>query len=108
MEIKDRIMQFVDSKGFSINYFEKSIGVSKSYFNNTKNISAKVISEIVRVYSEISSQVPINHSKQPAVVHIRKIVGCFYKFVYVTSIYHPVIPFTYLHTLPFGASSSSK
>lgn len=55
MEIKDRIFQFIESKGISVNSFEKSIGVSKSYFNNTKNISAKVLSDIVRVYSDLSS-----------------------------------------------------
>lgn len=54
MDIKDRVIQFIDYKGISKNSFEKSIGASKSYLNNTKSISAEVVSNIVRVYSDIS------------------------------------------------------
>ena len=56
MEVKGRILEYISFKGISINAFEKSIGASKSYFNNTKNISAEMLANIVRVYSEISSE----------------------------------------------------
>ena len=56
MDIRDRIIQFVDYKGFSFNFFEKNIGASKSYISNTKNISAKVVSNILRIYPELSPE----------------------------------------------------
>ena len=56
MDIRDRIIQFVDYKGISFNFFEKNIGASKSYISNTKNISAKVVSNILRIYPELSPE----------------------------------------------------
>lgn len=56
MDIRDRIIQFVDYKGVSFNFFEKNIGASKSYISNTKNISAKVVSNILRIYPELSPE----------------------------------------------------
>mgnify|MGYP001297223173 FL=1 len=56
MDIRDRIIQFVDYKGLSFNFFEKNIGASKSYISNTKNISAKVVSNILRIYPELSPE----------------------------------------------------
>lgn len=56
MEIRDRIIQFVDYKRVSVTSFEKNIGASKSYISNTKNISAKVLSNIIRIYPELSPE----------------------------------------------------
>ena len=56
MDIRDRIIQFVDYKGISFNFFEKNIGASKSYTSNTKDISAKVVSNILRIYPELSPE----------------------------------------------------
>lgn len=56
MDIRDRIIQFVDYKWISFNFFEKNIGASKSYISNTKNISAKVVSNILRIYPELSPE----------------------------------------------------
>lgn len=56
MEIRDRIIQFVDYKRVSVTSFEKNIGASKSYISNTKNISAKVLSNILRIYPELSPE----------------------------------------------------
>lgn len=54
MDIKDRIIQFIEYKNISINAFEKSIGASKSYISNTKSISAEVASNILRSYSDLN------------------------------------------------------
>lgn len=56
MDIKDRIIQFIEFKRISINAFEKSIGASKSYISNTKNISAEVASNILLIYSDLSAE----------------------------------------------------
>lgn len=56
MTVKERINQFIDYKGISINAFESSIGVSKSYWSNTQKISAEVVAEVLRVYSELSAE----------------------------------------------------
>lgn len=56
MDVKDRIIQFIEFKGVSINAFEKSIGASKSYISNTKNISAEVASNILLIYSDLSAE----------------------------------------------------
>lgn len=56
MDIKDRIIQFIEYKNISANAFEKSIGVSKSYIRNTKSVSAEVVSSIIRIYSELNSE----------------------------------------------------
>ena len=56
MNVKERIIQFVEFKGISTNAFEKSIGASKSYISNTKNISADIASNILLVYSELSAE----------------------------------------------------
>lgn len=56
MNVKDRIIQFIDYKGISVNQFERQIGFSRSYISNTKNISAEAASLILRVYSELSAE----------------------------------------------------
>lgn len=56
MNVKERIIQFIEFKGISTNAFEKSIGASKSYISNTKNISADIASNILLVYSELSAE----------------------------------------------------
>lgn len=44
------------TKGLVLTFFEKNIGASKSYISNTKNISAKVVSNILRIYPELSPE----------------------------------------------------
>lgn len=56
MGIKDRIIQLIGYKNISVNAFEKAIGASKSYISNTKSISAEVVSNIVRIYSDVSPE----------------------------------------------------
>lgn len=56
MDIRDRIIQIIESKGVSRNAFEKAIGVSKSYLANTKSISADVASNVCLVYSDVSAE----------------------------------------------------
>ena len=55
MSVKDRISEYIEYKSINANRFEVSIGASKSYWKNTKNISAEVLSNIVRVYSDINA-----------------------------------------------------
>lgn len=55
MDAKDRIKEFIDYKGISINQFEQSIGASNGYWRKVKNISAKIVSDVLRVYSELSA-----------------------------------------------------
>lgn len=56
MTVKEKISQYLDYKGINTNAFETSIGASKSYWRNTKNISAEILVEIIRVYSDISTE----------------------------------------------------
>jgi len=56
MDAKDRINEFIAYKGISINQFEQSIGASNGYWRKVKNISAKVVGDIIRVYSELDTE----------------------------------------------------
>ena len=56
MSVKERLLEYLSSKGINANAFENSISVSKSYLRNTKNISAEVVSEALRVYSDLSAE----------------------------------------------------
>lgn len=56
MSVKERLLEYLSSKGINANAFENSISVSKSYLRNTKNISAEVVSETLRVYSDLSAE----------------------------------------------------
>lgn len=56
MDVKGKIIQYIEYKKISKNSFEKSIGVSKSYLGNTKSISADVLHEICIVYSDLSAE----------------------------------------------------
>ena len=55
MDVKDRINKFIVYKGISVNQFEQSIGASNGYWRKVKNISAKIVGDILRVYSELSA-----------------------------------------------------
>ena len=58
MTIIDRILQFIDYKGISINKFSKMIGVSNAYFSkqkkNNANIGSQIIEKIVNTCHDIS------------------------------------------------------
>lgn len=54
MGVKDQIQKYLDYKGINNNELERSIGASRSYWRNTKSISAEIVSEIVRVYSDLN------------------------------------------------------
>lgn len=54
MGVKERIQEYLDYKGINNNELEKSIGASRSYWRNTKSISAEIVSDIVRVYSDLN------------------------------------------------------
>lgn len=56
MSVKERLLEYLSNKGINANAFENSISVSKSYLRNTKNISAEVVSEALRVYSDLSAE----------------------------------------------------
>lgn len=54
MDVKDRINKYIDLKGINVFSFEKSIGCSNGYWRKTKSISANILSEITRVYPDLS------------------------------------------------------
>lgn len=54
MDVKDRIQQYIDYKGITVFPFEKSIGCSNGYWRKTKSISANILTDIARVYSDLS------------------------------------------------------
>lgn len=54
MDVKDRIQQYIDYKGIAAFPFEKSIGCSNGYWRKTKSISANILTDIARVYSDLS------------------------------------------------------
>ena len=54
MDVKDRIQQYIDYKGITAFPFEKSIGCSNGYWRKTKSISANILTDIARVYSDLS------------------------------------------------------
>lgn len=56
MDVKEKIIQYIEENKISKYAFEKSIGVSKSYLSNTKSISAEVLVNVCRVYSDISAE----------------------------------------------------
>lgn len=56
MSVKDRIQQYVDSKGIKTARLEKDCGLSSGYWRKTSSISAEACSSILRVYSDLSPQ----------------------------------------------------
>lgn len=54
MDVKDRIQEYIDIKGINVFSFEKSIGCSNGYWRKTKSISANILSDITRIYSDLS------------------------------------------------------
>lgn len=56
MEIKQRIQQYLDYKGISANRLENEVGLSNGYWRKTKSISAKVVSQILGIYSDLSTE----------------------------------------------------
>lgn len=55
MDIKDKVTQYINSKGISVYRLETDTGMSKGYWRNTKSISADVLAKIVGVYSDLSA-----------------------------------------------------
>ena len=60
MGVKERIQQYIDKKRISVNSFENSINASNGYWRKTKSISANVVSDILRIYSDINPKARIN------------------------------------------------
>ena len=57
MEIKDRIMQFIELKGITRNKFETSCGLPVRYVSNIgKSIQSDAIKKIILTYPEINLQ----------------------------------------------------
>lgn len=54
MDVKERIQEYLDSKKIKINPFEASIGASNGYWRKTKSISANIVSDILRIYSDLN------------------------------------------------------
>lgn len=55
MEIKERVMQFIEYKGITKNKFETECGLPKRYVSNIGNtIQSDVIKKIVLTYPEIN------------------------------------------------------
>ncbi len=55
MDIKERIQKYLDSKGIKTASFEREVGLSNGYWKKTKSISANIVSDILRTYSDLSS-----------------------------------------------------
>lgn len=56
MSVKERIQEYIDSKGISVYKLETSVGLSKGYWSKTKSISADVAMKISRIYTDISPE----------------------------------------------------
>lgn len=55
MEIKDRIQEFIDFKGFDIKAFEKEIGISNGSWAKPDTISEKVLLKVINRWPELNS-----------------------------------------------------
>ena len=55
MEIKDRIQEFIDSKGLEIKAFEKEIGVSNGSWKGAGSLSENVLLKVIGRWPELSS-----------------------------------------------------
>ena len=55
MDVKERIQKYLDSKGIKNTTFEREVGLSNGYWKKTKSISANVVADILRKYSDLSS-----------------------------------------------------
>ena len=56
MSVKERLKEYLEYKGISVNAFETTTGMSKGYYRNTKHISADVLSRICTTYEDISAE----------------------------------------------------
>lgn len=57
MGVKERLIQFVESKMMTIKAFQNSIGVSGSYVTNISNsIGASILKRITEVYPELNTK----------------------------------------------------
>ena len=56
MDTKDRIQEYLDTKGIKTATFERDCGMSNGYWRKTKSISANIVSVILRTYSDLSSR----------------------------------------------------
>lgn len=54
METNERILEFIDYKGISVNFFERSIGKSTNYVRNSKSFTSNVLATIMDVYPELN------------------------------------------------------
>ena len=53
--IKERITEFIESKGISVNAFETSVGLSKSYMAKVKgSLGSDILEKILTTYPEIN------------------------------------------------------
>lgn len=55
MEIKERIQEFIDFKGFDIKAFEKEIGISNGLWAKTETISEKVLLKVINNWPELNA-----------------------------------------------------
>lgn len=56
MSIKEKLKQFLDYKGITINAFELDSGLSRGYYRNTTNFSADNLVKICSAYSDLSAE----------------------------------------------------
>lgn len=56
MSIKERIQKYLDYKGIKTATMEREVGLSNGYWRKTKSISANIVSDILRVYSDLSDR----------------------------------------------------
>lgn len=56
MDVKERIQKYLDYKGIKTATLEREVGMSNGYWRKTKSISANIVSDILRVYSDLSEK----------------------------------------------------
>lgn len=56
MDIKEKIQEYIDSKGINVNTLEKSLGVSSGRFRKAKVLSSDFVSAFLNHYDEVSSE----------------------------------------------------
>ena len=55
MNVKERIQKYLDAKGIRTTTFEKEVGLSNGYWRKTKSISANILTDILKKYTDLSS-----------------------------------------------------
>ncbi len=56
MEIKDRIDEFINSKGLSDSAFEKRIGISNGLWRKAKSLSEEVLIKVIEHFPDINEE----------------------------------------------------